>query len=358
MEKIKQNRIDELRKSFGRKFQAILVTDLSNIRYLCGYSGSSGVLLIGRDCSFFFTDFRYKEQAAAEIGSSATVIICYKGILSQVLKTIKKQKITKLAVENSMPLGTYLAYQKKFKGELIPVRGLVKKIRQIKIKEEEVLLKKAFSIADGAFEKLLKYIKPGKTEIEIAARLEFLMKQAGSSMPSFDTIVASGPNSSCPHAQPTNRKFKNGEMIKIDFGAVYNGYHSDMTRTIFLGKADSKFKKIYNIVLKAQKAAIKALKVGEKCCDIDQVARKIITDNGYGDNFGHGLGHSYGLDVHESPALASACKDIIKAGMTFTVEPGIYIPGWGGVRIEDSFLVKEKSLVRFTKPPNKLLEII
>jgi Xaa-Pro aminopeptidase len=352
-----KQRIGALQKKLSSEYQAILVTGLNNIRYLCGFSGSSGQLLVTRKAAVFFTDFRYQQQSAAEIGDAAEIVVFKTTLAEALFARIKKLRIKKLALEKSISLNLYLAYKAEFSGEIIPVGGLVEDLRQIKDDSEVKNLKKAFAIADNAFAELMKIIKPGMTEAEVAAHLEFFMKTGGSEAPSFSTIIASGPNSACPHAHPTSRKLKKGEMVKIDFGAVFNGYHSDMTRTVFLGKADAKFKKVYSVVLEAQAKAIKELKAGKVCRDIDAVARKVITEAGYGEYFGHGLGHSLGLDVHEAPSLSPRCEEKIKPGVTFTVEPGIYLPGWGGVRIEDVFMVREKGLLQLTSTPNSLFEV-
>ncbi|MDD3001194.1 MAG: aminopeptidase P family protein [Candidatus Riflebacteria bacterium] len=352
-----KSRIKMLRDQFTSNYTAMLVTNLANIRYLCGYSGSNGTLVVTKRKAFFFTDFRYAEQSKKEVGDAAEIVVIQKNAQKVIYDRIKKLGIKAIAIEKTMSLGKFIDFSKNFTGELVPTEGLVESIRQIKQKEEETLLKKAFKIADNAFAELMKVIKPGLTEIEVAAKLEFFMKSAGSSMPSFDTIVASGPNAACPHHQPTDRVLKKGEMVKIDFGATFKGYHSDMTRTIFLGKASKEFKKIYGIVLDAQKKSIEYAKIGVKCADVDAVAREIITKAGYGENFGHGLGHSLGLDIHESPSLSASCNDIIKENHIFTFEPGIYLPGWGGVRIEDVYMIKKSKLVRYTNTPNELLEI-
>ncbi|GAB4269499.1 MAG: Xaa-Pro peptidase family protein [Candidatus Rifleibacteriota bacterium] len=352
-------RIKKYQKLFKKDCQAVLVTDSTNIRYLCGFSGSCGFLLVTSKDTYFFTDFRYQEQSAKEIGNAAKIEIFASNSVATVFKRVKACKIKKLGVERSLSIGAYELYKKEFDGgTLVPVEDYVRQIRQIKDAYEIKCLKKAFSIADKAFANLMEIIKPGMTEIEVAAHLEFFMKKGGSDEPSFATIIASGPNSSCPHAHPTNRKLKQGEMVKIDFGAVYKGYHSDMTRTIFIGKSTAKFRQIYEIVAKAQSEAVKAIKPGKKCSDIDKVARDIISKAGFGENFGHGLGHSLGLDIHEMPSLAAKCVDEIKEGMLFTVEPGIYIPGWGGIRIEDVFLVEKDRLVKLTKTSNKLKELL
>lgn len=352
-----KSRIKMLRDQFTSNYNAMLVTNLANIRYLCGYSGSNGTLLITKRKALFFTDFRYEEQSKKEVGDAAEIVVIQRNAQKTIYERIKKLGIKALAIEKSLPLGKFLDLSKNYSGELVPTEGLVESLRQIKEKEEETFLKKAFSIADNAFAELMKVIKPGLTEVEVAAKLEFLMKSQGSSMPSFDTIIASGPNSACPHHQPTDRVLKKGEMVKIDFGATYMGYHSDMTRTVFLGKATKQFKKIYEIVFEAQSKAIAFAKIGIKCSDVDAVAREVIAKAGYGENFGHGLGHSLGLDIHESPSLSASCNDIIKENHIFTFEPGIYLPGWGGIRIEDVYMIKKSKLVRYTNTPNELLEI-
>lgn len=361
MEKEKKSmyskRIAALRELFTENYQAMLVTNLHNVRYLCGFSGSCGILLVTKKNATFFTDFRYQEQSAAQIGDAAEIVVFKNNQVETIAKSIKKAKLKALAVEKSLNIRQFLAYSEEFKIDLYPAENLVERLRQHKDAEEVKSLKQAFAIADNAFSELMKIIKPGMTENAVAAHLEFFMKMAGSDEPSFSTIIAGGPNSSCPHAHPTDRPIKKGEMVKIDFGAVFNGYHSDMTRTIFMGKATEKFKKVYATVLDAQKQAIKALKIGAICKDVDAVARKVITDAGYGENFGHGLGHSLGLEVHEAPSLSARCDDAITAGVTFTVEPGIYLPGWGGIRIEDVFLVKDKGLLKLTNTPNELYEV-
>ena len=350
-------RLAALRELFTENYNGLLITNLHNIRYLCGYSGSCGTLLVTKKEAIFFTDFRYQEQSAAEIGDTAEIVVFKNNLVKSLKARIKKARISALGVEKSLNIRQFLLFSDEFKLDLFPTESLVERLRQTKEADEVKSLKKAFEIADHAFAKLMKIVKPGMTEIEVAAHLEFFMKMAGSHAPSFDTIIASGPNSSCPHAQPGSRQLKKGDMLKIDFGAVYEGYHSDMTRTVFLGKATEKFKKIYGIVLEAQQKAIKAIKVGAVCKNVDAVARKVIADAGYGENFGHGLGHSLGLEVHEAPSLSKKCADKIKAGVAFTVEPGIYLPGWGGVRIEDVFLVKEKGLLQLTSTPNALYEV-
>ena len=353
-----KERISALRKMFTDNYEAVIITNLNNVRYLCGYTGSNGTLLITKKQALFFTDFRYQEQSQKEINGCADIVITKNGEDKGVFELINKMGIKSLGFEKSLDVARFLQFSDHFKGgKLVPTENLVEELRQYKDADEAKSLQIAFNIADNSLAALIEDMGLGMTEIEIAALLEFYMKTNGSEMPSFDTIVASGPNSSCPHHQPTDRKIKNGDILKIDFGATYNGYHSDMTRTFFIGKATAKFKKIYNIVAEAQKKAIEAIKLGEECKKIDAIARKVITDAGYAKNFGHGLGHSFGLEIHEKPAFSPLNPSTIQVGHTYTVEPGIYLPGWGGIRIEDSFIVTNEGLHRFTNFPNDLIEL-
>ena len=352
-----KKRIEALRKLFTKNYDAVIFTNVENIRYLTGYTGDSSTFVVTREKAIFFTDFRFQEQCVRDLNGCAEIVITKTGE-DTIFNTINKLKIKALGFEKNLDVAQYIDMTKKFKGEtLVPTENLVEELRQIKDSEEKKYLQEAFNIADESLGMLLEDLKTGMTEIQVAALLEFYMKCNGSEKPSFDTIVASGPNASCPHHIPTDRKLQKGDMVKIDFGATFNGYHSDMTRTFFIGKATPEFKKIYSIVAKAQTEAIKAIKVGEECKKIDAIARKVITDAGYARNFGHGLGHSFGLQIHEKPAFSPLNPSKIEVGHTYTVEPGIYIPGWGGIRIEDSFMVTKKGLHKFTNFPNELIEL-
>ena len=238
-----------------------------------------------------------------------------------------------------------------------PLKDRIDALRCIKTEEELAYLAKAEEIGDRAFAKLLPLLKPGMTELEAAAELEYLMKKEGAEDLGFNTIVASGLNSSMPHAIPGEKKLEAGDFITFDFGCKYKGYCSDMTRTVVLGKASEKQKEIYGVVLKAQLAALDALKAGVSGSSVDKVARDIITEAGYGDCFGHGLGHSVGLFIHENPRLSPSDDTILQAGMIETVEPGIYVPGFGGVRIEDMVIVTEEGHINLALSPKELIEI-
>ena len=344
--------------AFPPEIDSLWVTALPNIRYLTGFSGSSGGLLLTREGAVFFTDFRYQEQSELEIGKAARLVV-YKSTAGEaIVEYLEKHPVKKLGVEATMTVDAFETLRQTGKTPLFITRGLVDKVRQIKDAHEMTELRKAFGIADKAFARLLKFIRPGRTESAIAARLEYLMKMGGSEYPSFETIVAAGERSSCPHAHPTDRKVKDGEMVKIDFGAVYHGYHSDMTRTVFVGKATPKFRKVYNAVLEAQRKAIAAIRPGASCKAVDAIAREHIAGFEFGETFGHGLGHALGLEIHESPRFSPKSNDTLEPGMVLTVEPGVYLPGWGGIRIEDVFLVTADGHERITGTPNDLLEIL
>ncbi|MBF0545723.1 MAG: aminopeptidase P family protein [Candidatus Riflebacteria bacterium] len=342
-----------------QEYDGLWITNMSNIRYLTNFSGSSGGLLLSRNEIIFFTDFRYQEQSSQEVRKNALISIYKISSAEAFVEYLKAKKLKKIAIEGCLTIEILEILKKNSEGkvEFQMVKNLPEKIRRNKDKPEMEFLQKAFNIADKAFQKLLKFIRSGRKELEIAAKLEFFLSSLGSEKTSFDTIVASGERASCPHAKPTEKKVAAGEMLKIDFGAVYKGYHSDMTRTVFLGTPDEKFNKIYNTVLEAQRLAVKTLKPGVSCFDVDKVAREHIKSAGFGDYFGHGLGHSLGLDIHESPNLSTKCNEIVESGNVFTVEPGIYIPGWGGVRIEDVYVVETSDLKRLTNTTNELIVI-
>lgn len=263
-----------------------------------------------------------------------------------------------IAIEDSMNLSRYLKLKDALTScELTVASELIDNPRTVKDKNELELLARAEQIGDEAFTHILDIIKPGITEREIALELEFYMKRQGASKLSFDTIVASGPNSSMPHAQVTDRVIENGDFVTMDFGCVYKGYCSDMTRTIAVGTPIDEMKKVYQIVLEANLRAMEGIRAGVKCSDIDALARGYIAEQGYGDYFGHGLGHSVGLYIHEEPRFSPKCDVIIKENMVITDEPGIYIPGRFGVRIEDLVVVKKDGYKRLSNSPKELVII-
>ncbi len=351
------SRLTKIRESIKRKgIEGFLVTDINNVRYLTGFSGSSGLILITRKKSCFVTDFRYKEQAEKEV--KGWDIIIGKGDMIKTIKGLsKKTGIKKLGFESS---AAYEFFRRLSNIDLSvkAFEGLVERLRQIKDAIEINSIREAVRRAETAFLDVKPYIRKGIKERAIALRLEERLKKNGCRHIPFDLIVASGPNSAMPHAKPTERKLIKGDLIIIDWGGEADGYFSDMTRTLLIGGDNvSKKKEIYQIVLKASKSAISQVLPGVKSNDIDFSARKVIKKAGYGEFFGHGTGHGVGLQVHELPRITWNKIGIIKGDMVFTIEPGIYVPGLGGVRIEDMVVVKPDGHEVLTTLP-KEVEII
>ena len=338
--------------------EALLVTDPFNMRYISGFRGGEGILYISKNRSVLITDSRYTEAAAKE--SSFQVIEESRNHKrSAILQDcIAAEAVTKLIYEDeSMKCSEFHQFQKLLTDirEWIPAGGAVDALRQIKTAAEIELLAKAEAIGDAAFADLLKVIRPGMTELEAAAELEYFMKKNGAQGFSFDTIMASGQHSSMPHAIPGTRKIQNGDFVTMDFGCIYEGYCSDMTRTIAFGAITEKQKEIYDTVLRAQLAALEAVKPGMTGAAVDKVARDIIKEAGYGDCFGHALGHSVGLFIHETPRLGPGAESILKPGMIETIEPGIYVPGFCGVRIEDMIVLTETGSRNLAHSPKELI---
>lgn len=339
---------------------ALFVTDPYNMRYVSGFRGGEGTLYISRTSRVLITDSRYTE--AAEQESDFTVIECNRNrnttdILQEYLQ--KEQAVIVGYEDEAMLCKTFRTYQESLSSvkEWIPLGNAVTKLRCIKTDEEIGYLRKAEAIGDIAFAKILDVIKPGMTELEIQAELEYQLMKAGASGTSFDTIVASGIHSSMPHAIPSNKKVELGDFITMDFGCRYMGYCSDMTRTIVLGKANDKQKEIYQLVLKANCVTESFLHAGMVCREVDKIARDIITDGGYGSCFGHGLGHSVGLEIHEAPACNTKDTTVLKPNMIMTIEPGIYVPGFGGVRIEDMVVITKQGYENLSHSTKELIEL-
>lgn len=340
------------------KLDGVIVYSSENRRYLSGFTGSTGFAVIGKGNMDFVTDFRYKEQAGNQcIGYN--VVIHNNNLMRKLVEAINSAGIKRLGIEEDfMTVGFSEEIKMALPGiELLPAGYVFKKLRVKKDKTEIENIRKAAAIADSGFKHIVSFIKPGMSEIEVASELEYYMKKKGASGISFDTIAASGIRSSLPHGIASEKIIEKDEFLTLDFGCVYNGYCSDMTRTVFIGKASEKHRKIYEVVLKAQTEALKAIKPGVTGTYADKVARDIITDEGYGEYFGHGLGHGVGLAVHEDPKLSILGDNILEAGMTVTDEPGIYIPGFGGVRIEDLLLVTENGAESLSKSPKELIEL-
>jgi len=356
-------RLQKLRPAIAEKgLDALLISQRENCRYLSGFTGSSNWLLISDKQAILATDFRYIEQAKQEAKDFESIQI--KGDLHDWLPELAYSAgWHKLGfAANHISAAAYLQLDETIKDKqlnlgLIPTAGLVESLRCIKETDELKLIIKAVELTDTAFEQAKMVIRPGVTEKEAAWEIEKFLRQSGSEGMAFDIIVASGSNSALPHAKPTERIISQNEPVLIDMGARIGGYCSDFTRTFCPGEPDKTLSEIYNTVLSAQLAAIDGIRSGMTAADADRLARDIIEQAGYGGAFGHGLGHGVGLEVHESPRLAPNSPDLLADGMVFTIEPGIYIPGFGGVRIED-MVVLEKGKPKELTQSEKAMEVI
>ena len=335
------------------KTSALLITNPVNIYYLTGVEADATYAVFDKKGLKIITNFIYFEDIKSKIKIKADVLMYG----ADNFYSFFDKKATYGFESSFMTFDTF----RKFEAEgfkLKPCGQFMEVLRAVKTEEEINLIKKAVAITDKTYKKLLDYLKPGLSEIEVANFIFDTQRSFGASGNSFETIAARGDNSSLPHAKcDAKRKIKPDSMLKLDFGAVYKHYCSDMTRTVFFGKASKKYKDIYNIVLTAQLKAIEKIKPGIKAADIDKEARDYIASKGFGDKFGHGLGHGLGLEVHENPRVSSKSTDILEEGNVITVEPGIYLPGWGGIRIEDDVVVRKHGAEILTKSSKKLYEL-
>tara|TARA_B100001146_G_scaffold112728_1_gene99417 strand:- start:347 stop:1411 length:1065 start_codon:yes stop_codon:yes gene_type:complete len=331
---------------------AFLVSSLVNVRYLSGFTGSNGLLLISGDNDFLFTDSRYIEQGREETCDQITVSLT--SGFSAIEEVSRLYSLTNVAFESDhLTYSEFTGMEKLLKPRvnLISSKGVVEKIRSVKDNDEVDLIRRAASLADDAVTLAIQESKPGKSEFEIAWVIEKFLRENGADGVAFDTIVATGANSAKPHHRAGSTIIKAGDPLVIDMGALLNGYRSDITRTILVEGEDEKFRCVYEVVLEAQITAIEAAKQGVIAKELDLVAREVIANHGFGQNFSHGLGHGVGLDVHEMPMVVPSSDHILEEGMIFTVEPGIYLPGWGGVRIEDMVLLEEAEVSLLTNAP-------
>ena len=336
---------------------AILLTSEANCYYATGFMGE-GIALVTRRGSWYFTDSRYTEAADKAIGDAAVIREVsrerpFSALINEALAASGAEKVG--FEDQRMTVAEHAVYSEKLHCTLTPASALMTELRGSKDEEELSCMIAAQRIAEGALAQILKEIRPGMTEKEIAARLNYLMVAAGAEKTSFDTIVASGPNGSMPHAVPGMRKVREGDFITMDFGCVYKGYCSDMTRTVALGRPSDEMRNVYDIVLQAQLAGIAAARAGVTGAAIDGAARKVIQDAGYGSYFGHSFGHSLGIDIHEAPNAAPGNDKPMPDGAVISAEPGIYLPGRFGVRIEDVMILRPDGAQVITKAPKALL---
>ncbi len=350
-------RINQIASLLGEN-EALIISDNINRRYFTNFPSSAGSLLITQKNSYLLIDFRYYEKAAASI-KGIKVVLC-QSLYTQLNDLLAKENVNKLYLETdkvSLDLynrictqltGVEVSNENRFSKE-------IEKQRSIKSKEEIACIEKAQEITDKAFSKILCDIRVGVTEKEIALKIEYYMREMGSEGVAFDVIAVAGKSSSMPHGVPEDKPIKSGDFITMDFGAKIGGYCSDMTRTVAVGSVSQKQKKVYETVLSAQRLALESIRAGVLCKDVDNKARRFINEAGYEGCFGHGLGHSLGLEIHESPACNTRDCTELKSGMIMTVEPGIYLENEFGVRIEDMVLVTENGYQNFTKSPKELI---
>ena len=350
-EQARISRLKALMQAGG--LEALLVTRREDVRYLSGFTGSAGSLLIGPGQPCLVTDFRYQLQSKKET-SGITVVIQKKDFFSALREVADNLGVNTLWFEETSLTVAELKKLQKLGLKPRGARELVRQLRMRKDRRELASIRKAIGRAERSFKELQRYIKPGVRERELGLTLEFLMREKGSRKAAFDTIVASAGNGAMPHAAATNRRIKKGDLVTIDFGAEADGYFCDITRTLCVGKPTAKQKEIHGLVLQAQEAAMQSVRPGMSCKSVDDVAREIITLAGHGAHFGHGTGHGIGLMVHEGPSVSPLSNDQVEQDMVFTVEPGVYIPGWGGVRIEDMVLVTAQGRKTLTTLPRGL----
>lgn len=352
MDNMKLNKLRDL--LVEKELDALLITSSFNRRYMTDFTGTAGIAIVSKNDAVFITDFRYMEQAHEQV-KDFRIVQHMKTIIEEVALQVEEMDIKKLGFEKEdLTYGMYELYKNNVKAELVPTAGLVEKLRIIKTPEELEVLRQAAKIADDAFTHICGYIKPGMTELQVANELEFFMRQQGATSSSFDTIVASGVRGALPHGVASEKKIQTGELVTMDYGALYNGYISDITRTVAVGEPSKQMREIYEITLTAQKMAVEGFKPGLTGVQADAIARDYIISKGYGEAFGHSTGHGIGLEVHESPGLSSRSEVVLEPNMTVTAEPGIYLPGIGGVRIEDDLIITENGCERLTHSTKEL----
>lgn len=356
------DRQDAARAAFdAAELDALLVTHLPNIRYLTGFTGTAALLLLTRDRAVLVSDFRYESQAAQEVGDGASVEIDRHNVWDRLARIIATAGLTTLGVEAAV---LTLRDAERLGGatprvRVVPTTGIVERLRASKAPEEVAAIRAAAELAAEALAEVLPGIRPGDSELDIASRLEAALRRRGSEWHPFQTIVASGPRSALPHARTGSRTVERGEWLLLDFGAQVDGYCADLTRTVIVGaRADGRQRAVYDTVRAAQSRALAGVHAGMSGRDADALARDPIAARGFGDAFGHSLGHGLGLEVHEAPRLSATAPDPLPLHAVVTIEPGIYLPGWGGVRLEDDVYLGPGGLVCLSDNRTDLLELM
>src|SRR5579863_2147660 len=357
----RQKKLQQVLES--NRLDGLLVTHLPNIRYLCGFTGSAGALVIGETRSVFFTDGRYREQAHIEVQGSRVVIARQSPLTTAGLWLAgngRKLGLKTIGIESehlSVAERTRLGKTLKSGVRLRPAPPLVEQARMVKDAEEIERLRAAVILGAGLFDQALQTIRPGVKETEVAAAMEFAARRAGAEGMSFETIIASGPRSALPHGRASEALIPAHGFVVCDFGVILAGYCSDMTRTVHVGRPSDRALRIYEAVCQAQQAAVEAIRPGVKLGEVDRAARKMLQKNGLGRYFTHSTGHGVGLEIHEAPRIAAGLTELLRPGMVITVEPGVYLPGVGGVRIEDMVVVTEGGCEVLTPTGKQLIAI-
>ncbi len=344
------------RKMEAKKLDAMLITNRANVRYLTGFTGSSSTAIITMNSELLLTDFRYIEQANSE-AVGWQVVHTKKSLLKTIARILKKKSYSKIAFEsNSVSFNFFQELREELgKCKLVPVKGWVEELRAVKTDSEKESLRTAGKLVDDSFRYALGILKPGKAEREIAIEMEYFVRKRKNAALSFDIILLSGANTSLPHGKPSSRILRKQDLVLLDFGVLFDGYCSDLTRTVCLGRMNSEQRKVYGVVLRTQEKALKILKPGIKASKPFSFARRMIQEAGYSLN--HGLGHGLGLEIHEYPRIGLGTRDTIKRDMVVTIEPGIYLRGKFGIRIEDMVLVKENGVELLTHSPKHVIEL-
>lgn len=353
-------KITALLSILPQEYDAVLITSALNRRYYTGLRSSAGTLLITREKAYFIIDFRYIELAKRHIKGCEVILQSRLG--EQLDEIAKRHGLKTIGIESSyFTVGAYLDYSKMFTEAKLLLDSRVDELimgqRRYKSRQELLIMQQAQDLADRCFTHILDFIKAGKTELEVAMELHHFSRLAGSEGDAFDIIAVSGINSSLPHGVPTNKKLEIGDLFTMDFGVKIDGYVSDMTRTVAIGQIGEEQKRMYDTVLKAQHAALAVIKPGIPCVEVDKAARDVIYQAGYEGCFGHGLGHSLGLQVHEDPRFSIGSTAITEPGLVMSVEPGIYLEGRFGCRIEDVVYITEDGFINLTHSPKELIII-
>ena len=358
------HRLGSLRRRMADgEAEAFLITDLANMRYMTGFEGvlddsPNAACLVSSEWTRFYTDGRYEEAAreAAE-GTPWVVHVTQQSLYIEMCRQLAEEGVASLAVEASVPYGRFRFISEQFTGRILVVDQWVEQLRQVKTSRELERIEAAARLADDAMEYAVSLVKPGMTERHMALELEVFMRTGGSEGVAFPVIVASGPNSARPHAIPSEREFEVGDLVVVDLGARIGDYCSDLTRTFGVGRVPEESRRIYAAVLEANEAALAGVRPGMRGSEIHALAGDVITKHGFGERFTHGLGHGVGLEVHELPRVSSAADESVPGGAVITIEPGVYVPGVGGVRIEDLVVVEDGSARLLSHAPKTLMEV-